>query len=166
MNIVIAAFWLLAHPEVDAQRLASFNLLIRPGRGSCQRPSCAKGPRLKLEQVQYRRCYSIDISWIQLIAFIMLPLRKFTESEAQVREMVEELILERFQPRRKHSRGHALAGQLLHQRRQERFFPTRNRAPRSQPAAIRMTCWRIKSPRVRKFLTRGQERGDSVGSHG
>jgi len=164
VNIVIAAFWLLAHPEVDAQRLASFNLLVRAGRGSCQRPSCAKSPRLKPEQVQYRRCYSIDISWIGLIAFIMLPLRKFTESETQVREIAEDL--SHFEPRRKHSRGYALAGQLLHQRRQETFFPIRNRAPRSQPAAIRMTCWRIKSPRVRKFLTRGQERGDSVGSHG
>jgi len=100
----------------------------------------------------------------RVIAFIMLSLRKFTESEAQVREMAEDL--SHFEPRRKHSRGYALAGQLLHQRRQERFFPIRNRAPRSQPAAIRMTCWRIKSPRVRKFLTRGQERGDSVGSHG
>ena len=136
-----------------------------PWRGSCQRPSCAKSPRLKLEQVQYRRCYSIDISWIRLIAFIMLPLRKFTESEAQVREIAEDLI--HFEPRRKHSRGYALAGQLLHQRRQEPFFPdTESRAPRSQPAAIRMTCWRIKSPRVRKFLTRGQEGGDSIGSHG
>jgi len=37
----------------------------------------------------------------------MLPLRKFTESEAQVREMAEDL--SHFEPRRKHSRGYALA---------------------------------------------------------
>jgi hypothetical protein len=57
----------------------------------------------------------------------MLPLRKFTESEAQAREMAEDL--SHFEPRRKHSRGYALVGQLLHQRTTRMFFPdTESRA--------------------------------------
>jgi hypothetical protein len=117
--------------------------------------------------VQYRRCYSIDISWIRLIAFIMLPLRKFTESEAQVREMAEDLILEPFPASAQAQSWSRISWPASLPAATRTFFPdTESRAQIATGGDSHDMLAHSKDPRVRKFLTRRQEGGDSVGSHG
>jgi hypothetical protein len=97
----------------------------------------------------------------------MLPLRKFTESEAQVREMAEDVILEPFRV--------SAQAQSWSRISLASFFTSgdKNAFPDSESRSLIATggdphdmLAHSTDPRARKFLTRGQEGGDSVGSHG